>query len=55
MSDFRHGIFNKDNISQIVKLIKKIKFKVADTQVASRWGNLTEFKNFDLLTPNEKK
>jgi rfaE bifunctional protein kinase chain/domain len=55
LSDFRHGIFNKDNINQIFKLIKKIKFKVADTQVASRWGNLTEFKNFDLLTPNEKE
>ena len=30
-------------------------FKVADSQVASRWGNITEFKNFDLITPNEKE
>ena len=29
--------------------------KVADSQVASRWGNITQFKNFDLLTPNEKE
>lgn len=55
LSDFRHGIFNKINIKQIFKLIKKIKYKIADTQVASRWGNLTEFNNFDLVTPNEKE
>ena len=30
-------------------------FKVADSQVASRWGNITEFKNFDLITPNERE
>jgi sugar/nucleoside kinase (ribokinase family) len=23
--------------------------------VASRWGNITEFKNFDLITPNERE
>ena len=30
-------------------------FKVADSQVASRWGNILEFKNFDLITPNERE
>lgn len=54
-SDFRHGIFNKDNISKYVKGIKRNVFKVADSQVASRWGNITEFYNFDLITPNEKE
>jgi len=55
LSDFRHGIFNNETIPKISKFIKNIKFKVADTQVASRWGNLTDYKNFDLLTPNEKE
>jgi sugar/nucleoside kinase (ribokinase family) len=30
-------------------------FKVADSQVASRWGNITDFKGFDLITPNERE
>ena len=30
-------------------------FSVADSQVASRWGNITEFKRFDLITPNERE
>ena len=28
---------------------------VADSQVASRWGNITEFRGFDLITPNERE
>jgi sugar/nucleoside kinase (ribokinase family) len=28
---------------------------VADSQVASRWGNILEFKGFDLITPNERE
>jgi rfaE bifunctional protein kinase chain/domain/rfaE bifunctional protein nucleotidyltransferase chain/domain len=54
-SDFRHGIFNKNNISNYIKSIPLKTFKVADSQVASRWGNITEFKNFDLITPNERE
>ena len=30
-------------------------FRVADSQVASRWGNITDFKGFDLITPNERE
>jgi sugar/nucleoside kinase (ribokinase family) len=30
-------------------------FKVADSQVASRWGNIMDFKGFDLITPNERE
>ena len=30
-------------------------FRVADSQVASRWGNITEFQGFDLITPNERE
>ena len=54
-SDFRHGIFNKSSIPILTSAIKKGIFKVADSQVATRWGNITDFKNFDLITPNEKE
>jgi rfaE bifunctional protein kinase chain/domain len=54
-SDFRHGIFNKETIPIYSKLIGKKVYKVADSQVASRWGNILDYKNFDLITPNEKE
>lgn len=54
-SDFRHGIFNKNSIDALISSIKKNVFKVADSQVATRWGNITDFKNFNLITPNEKE
>ena len=54
-SDFRHGIFTKESIKILSKSIGKKIFKVADSQVATRWGNISEFKNFDLITPNERE
>jgi len=54
-SDFRHGIFNARTISKLVGSIPKGVLRVADSQVASRWGNITEFKEFDLVTPNERE
>ncbi len=54
-SDFRHGIFNRRTIPPLAAAIPQGRFKVADSQVASRWGNITEFKNFDLVTPNERE
>ena len=39
----------------MIAAIPKNCFKVADSQVASRWGNITEFKGFDLITPNERE
>ena len=44
-----------DSTDKKTKLINKKCFKVADSQVATRWGNITEFKNFDLITPNERE
>ena len=55
LSDFRHGIFNLTSIPKIIASIPKKTFKVADSQVASRWGNILQFKNFDLITPNERE
>lgn len=54
-SDFRHGIFNRMSASALTQAIPQGTFRVADSQVASRWGNITEFKGFDLITPNERE
>ena len=54
-SDFRHGIFNKRTIPKLIEAMPAKVFRVADSQVASRWGNITEFKDFDLITPNERE
>jgi cytidyltransferase-like protein len=54
-SDFRHGIFNRRTIPGLTDAIPKGAYRVADSQVASRWGNILEFKGFDLLTPNERE
>jgi rfaE bifunctional protein nucleotidyltransferase chain/domain len=54
-SDFRHGIFNRRTIPTLVSAIPDRMYKVADSQVASRWGNITDFQGFDLITPNERE
>lgn len=54
-SDFRHGIFNKTSIPDLVSKIVPGTFRVADSQVASRWGNILDFQEFDLVTPNERE
>lgn len=53
-SDFRHGIFNSHTIPVLSRAIPPC-WKIADSQVASRWGNIADFKYFDLLTPNERE
>lgn len=54
-SDFRHGIFNRRTIPRLRQSIPPGVFKVGDSQVASRWGNIVEFSDFDLITPNERE
>jgi len=54
-SDFRHGMFNRSTIPQLTSAIQAGVFRVADSQVASRWGNILEFQEFDLITPNERE
>ena len=54
-SDFRHGIFNRRTIPDFICAMPERVYRVADSQVASRWGNITEFKGFDLITPNERE
>ncbi len=54
-SDFRHGVFNRRTVPGLVAAIPEGVFRVADSQVASRWGNILDFKGFDLITPNERE
>jgi rfaE bifunctional protein kinase chain/domain len=54
-SDFRHGIFSRQTIPTLVAALPDGVLKVADSQVASRWGNILEFQGFDLVTPNERE
>lgn len=54
-SDFRHGIFNKATVPALTDCIPANALRVADSQVASRWGNILEFQGFDLITPNERE
>jgi rfaE bifunctional protein kinase chain/domain len=54
-SDFRHGIFGKGTIPELTAALKSGPLRVADSQVASRWGNILDFHGFDLITPNEKE
>lgn len=54
-SDFRHGIFNARTVGPLSDSIPESVYKVADSQVASRWGNITEFRGFNLITPNERE
>jgi bifunctional ADP-heptose synthase (sugar kinase/adenylyltransferase) len=54
-SDFRHGLFNRRTIPELVQALPDGCFRVADSQVASRWGNITDFQGFDLITPNERE
>jgi len=53
--DFRHGIFSRGTIPQLTNSIPPNVYRVADSQVASRWGNILEFQEFDLITPNERE
>jgi rfaE bifunctional protein kinase chain/domain len=54
-SDFRHGIFNNVTIPVLTARLPEGALRVADSQVASRWGNILEFQGFDLITPNERE
>ncbi len=54
-SDFRHGIFNPQTIPPLTSAIPAGPLRIADSQVASRWGNILEFQGFDLITPNERE
>ena len=43
LSDFRHGIFNQTTIPLLIGALPGGPMRVADSQVASRWGNILDF------------
>lgn len=55
LSDFRHGIFNRHTIQRLADAIPKGALSVADSQVSNRWGNILDFRGFDLIVPNERE
>lgn len=54
-SDFRHGIFSRETIPQLIGCTPAGALRIADSQVASRWGNILDFHGCDLITPNERE
>jgi rfaE bifunctional protein kinase chain/domain len=54
-SDFRHGMFNRQTIGELKAAIPSGALTAADSQVSNRWGNILDFTDFDLLTPNERE
>jgi rfaE bifunctional protein kinase chain/domain len=54
-SDFRHGIFNRQTVGHLKEAIRPGALKAADSQVSNRWGNILDFTDFDLITPNERE
>lgn len=54
-SDFRHGVFNPSTIPHLLAALPDGPLRIADSQVATRWGNILEFQGFDLITPNERE
>ncbi len=54
-ADYRHGVFHADSIAALTAAIPANALRVADSQVASRWGNILDFESFDLVTPNERE
>src|SRR5262249_34981419 len=39
----------------IIDAIPEGNYKGAASEVAGRWGNITDFQDFDLITPNERE
>ena len=54
-SDFRHGIFSTRKAAEQLAAVRSGITTSADSQVASRWGNILDFAGADILTPNEKE
>ncbi len=55
-SDFNYGSLPQSVVDQITSAARKSKIKiVADSQSSSQIGDITRFKNTDLLTPTERE
>lgn len=54
-SDFRHGVFDSSTARKFFGEVPSGSVVAADSQVASRWGNILDFKGAELVTVNEKE
>ncbi len=56
VSDFVYGVMTQRILDEIISLSKKYSLMVfGDLQCSSQVGDITNFKNFSLLCPNEKE
>ncbi len=56
VSDFVYGVMTSKIVKEINSLSKKYSFMIfGDLQCSSQVGDITNFKNFSLLCPNEKE
>jgi rfaE bifunctional protein kinase chain/domain len=56
LSDFNYGCLSQNLVNSITDLAKKYKVLIAaDSQSSSQVGNITRFKDLDLITPTERE
>jgi len=56
LSDFNYGCLSQNLVNSITDLAKKNKVVIAaDSQSSSQIGNITRFKDLDLITPTERE
>ncbi len=56
ISDFVYGVITEKIIEKVLALSKKYQLKIfGDLQCSSQLGLVTKFKNFSLLSPNERE
>lgn len=56
ISDFVYGVVTPRILEGVKKIIKKYNLMIfGDLQCSSQVGNITKFKNFSLICPNEKE
>ena len=54
LSDFNYGLITKELLKNIISIAKQNKCTItADSQSSSQIGDITKFKNIDLITPTE--
>ena len=54
-SDFRHGVFHEGSIERLLAAAPAGAYRAADSQVASRWGNVLDFAGVDMIAANERE
>jgi rfaE bifunctional protein kinase chain/domain len=55
-SDFNYGFLSQRLIDNIINIAKKYNIKIiADSQTSSQKGDISKYKNIDLITPTKKE